>query len=357
MPEMMQAAVLRQFGKPLVIEQMPVPEPGPGEMLVKVMACSICHTDLHLALGEWPERPTLPLILGHEITGVVERLGPGVTEFEPGDRVGVSWLHDACGSCEYCETGWENLCERQRNTGLSVNGGFAGYVIASAPFAARLPETADFVEIAPILGAGVTAWRGLQETASKTGDWVAICGIGGLGHLAVQYAQAMGLRVVALDIAGEKLELARELGVEAAVYAKSPRAVEQVREITGGGAHGVMVTAGTYSAFEQALELVRRRGTISLLGMPPGDFPVPTQRIVLNRITLRGTVAGTRQDLKRALLLAAEGRVQPRVERAPLASVNEGLERMKSGSIVGRVVLDFTENQQQAPGATASATA
>src|SRR6185437_2912033 len=225
MSTMMKAAVVRAFGKPLVIEDVPMPVPGPGEILVKVKACGVCHTDLHAASGDWPVKPVPPFIPGHEAAGVVAALGPGVTDFKIGDAVGVAWLHDACLACEYCETGWETLCEHQHNTGYSVNGGFAEYVIASAAFAARLPASVDFAAIAPILCAGVTTYKGLKETEARPGEWVAISGVGGLGHVAIQYAKAMGFKVVGLDLADDKLALAREAGADHAINVLSPTAI------------------------------------------------------------------------------------------------------------------------------------
>src|SRR5271166_5412514 len=205
MQKTMKAAVVRAFGKPLTIEEIPVPVPGPGEVLVKVLACGVCHTDLHAADGDWPAKPKLPFVPGHEVAGVVAAVGPGITDFKEGDPVGVAWLHDSCLRCEYCETGWETLCEHQHNTGYSVNGGFAQYLIASAPFAVRLPKGLEFAHIGPLLCAGVTSYKGLKETEARPGEWVAISGIGGLGHLAVQYAKAMGLHVVAIDRSPDKL--------------------------------------------------------------------------------------------------------------------------------------------------------
>src|SRR6266567_5878799 len=245
----MKAAIVRQFGKPLVIQDVPVPHPVPGEVLVKVKACGVCHTDLHAASGDWPVKPVPPFIPGHEVAGIVAALGSGVRNLKVGDAVGVAWLHDACMSCEYCETGWETLCEHQHNTGYSVNGGFAEYVIASAAFAAKLPATIDFAAIAPILCAGVTTYKGLKETEARPGEWVAISGIGGLGQVAIQYAKAMGLHVAALDIAADKLALARSAGADIAVDARSPDAVSDILKATGGGAHGVLVTAVSPPAF------------------------------------------------------------------------------------------------------------
>jgi len=337
----MKAAVVRDFGKPLTIEDVPVPQPGPGEVLVKVKACGVCHTDLHAASGDWPVKPVPPFIPGHEAAGVVAALGADVAGLRIGDAVGVAWLHDACLRCEYCETGWETLCEHQHNTGYSVNGGFAEYVIASAAFAARLPTGADFAKTAPILCAGVTTYKGLKETEARPGEWVVISGVGGLGHVAIQYAKAMGLKVAAIDIAADKLKLAQMTGADLAVNALAENAVEHVLDTTGGGAHGVLVTAVSTVAFAQALKMVRRKGTVSLVGLPPGEFPTPIFDVVLKRLTVRGSIVGTRHDLDEALAFAAEGKVSAEITKAPLENINDIFDRMKSGGIDGRMVLDF----------------
>ena len=338
----MKAAVVKAFGKPLVIEDVPVPVPGPGELLVKLKACGVCHTDLHAASGDWPVKPVPPFIPGHEAAGIVAALGPDVTDFKIGDAVGVAWLHDACLRCEYCETGWETLCEHQHNTGYSVNGGFAEYVIASAAFAARLPANVNFAKIAPILCAGVTTYKGLKETDTRPGEWVVIFGVGGLGHVAIQYAKAMGLKAIGIDIAEDKLKLALEAGAEHAVNALDKDAVERVIQITGGGAHGVLVTAVSTPAFAQALHMVRRKGTVALVGLPPGEFPTPIFDVVLKRITVRGSIVGTRRDLDEAVAFAIEGKVGAEITTAPLSEINAIFDRMKAGKIDGRVVLDFT---------------
>jgi alcohol dehydrogenase, propanol-preferring len=343
MVKMMKAAVVRQFGEPLVIEDVPVPVPGPGEILVKVIACGVCHTDLHAAEGDWPVKPSLPFIPGHEVAGIVAALGPGVTDFKPGDPVGVAWLHDACMRCEYCETGWETVCEHQHNTGYSCDGGFAEYVIAAAPFAARLPVGVDFAQIAPILCAGVTTYKGLKETEARPGEWVAISGIGGLGHVAIQYAKAMGWYVAALDIAPDKLALARSAGADIAVDARSPDAVADILQATGGGAHGVLVTAVSPPAFSQALRVVRRKGTVSLVGLPPGEFPAPIFDVVLKRITVRGSIVGTRRDLDEAIAFAVAGKVRADIKTAPLSDINTIFANLKAGKIEGRMVLDLAQ--------------
>jgi alcohol dehydrogenase, propanol-preferring len=338
----MKAAVVHVLGKPLSIEEVPVPVPGPGEVLVKVAACGVCHTDLHAADGDWPVKPSPPFIPGHEAVGIIAALGPNVTGLKEGDPVGVAWLHDACMNCEYCETGWETLCERQRNTGYSCNGGFAEYVIGAAAFVGRLPAGVDFAQMAPILCAGVTTYKGLKETEARPGQWVAISGVGGLGQVAIQYAKAMGLHVAALDVAPEKLALAGASGADLAVDARSPDAVANIVKATGGGAHGVLVTAVSPPAFSQALQMVRRKGTISLVGLPPGDFPTPIFDVVLKRITVRGSIVGTRRDLDEAIAFAAEGKVRAEIKKAPLQDINTIFANLKLGKVEGRMVLDFS---------------
>lgn len=339
MPSTMRAAVVHAFDRPLAIEEVPVPQPGPGEILVRIEASGVCHTDLHAARGDWPVKPSLPFIPGHEGVGLVAAVGEGVADVKEGDAVGVPWLHSACGRCTYCVTGWETLCESQRNTGYSVNGGFAEYVVAPSAYVGHLPAGADFAAMAPILCAGVTTYKGLKETDARPGEWVAISGIGGLGHVAVQYARAMGFHVAAIDVDPAKLELARRLGADLAVDGREPDAAATLVRETGGGAHGVLVTAVSTGAFGQAISMVRRKGTVSLVGLPPGDFPLPIFPVVLKRITVRGSIVGTRQDLSEAIAFAAEGAVRANVTVEPLAAINHVFSRMERGQIEGRIVL------------------
>lgn len=339
MAKTMKAAVVHAFGKPLKIEEVPIPTPGYGEVLIKVVANGVCHTDLHAAQGDWPAKPTPPFIPGHEGAGIVAAVGEGVTQFKEGDHAGVAWLHDACGWCEYCRTGWDSLCPNQHNSGYAVNGSFAEYVIGSAPYVGRLPDKVDFAAIAPMLCAGVTTYKGIKETEAKPGEWIAISGVGGLGQLAIEYAKAMGLLVAALDVTEEKLALARASGAEVTVNAKSPDAVAQIVKQTGGGAHGVLVTAVSPSAFDQAIHMVRRRGTVALVGLPPGDFHAPIFDVVLGRITIRGSIVGGRQDLTEALAFAAEGKVHSHYHEMKLEDINQVFSDMKAGKIDGRMVM------------------
>lgn len=279
-------------------------------------------------------------IPGHEGVGHVAAVGKDVKSVKEGDRVGVPWLHSACGHCRYCLTGWETLCLEQQNTGYSVNGGFAEYVLADPDYVGLLPDALAFAPAAPVLCAGVTVYKGLKETDTKPGDTVVISGIGGLGHLAVQYAKAMGRHVIAVDVADDKLRLAREMGADAVINAREADPVAEVHSATG-GADGVLVTAVSPTAFGQAVGMLRRGGTMSLVGLPPGSFDLDIFDTVLNRKTIRGSIVGTRMDLIEALAFAGDGKVSVRYSTAKLDDVNAVFDRMRAGGIDGRVVLEL----------------
>ncbi len=336
----MKAAVVHEFEKPLAVEEVKVPEVSSDRVLVKVEACGVCHTDLHAVEGDWPVKPGLPFIPGHEGVGHVAAVGKDVRSVKEGDRVGVPWLHSACGHCRYCLTGWETLCLEQQNTGYSVNGGFAEYVVADPDYVGHLPDGLDFAAAAPILCAGVTVYKGIKETDTKPGDTLVISGIGGLGHLAVQYAKAMGRRVIAVDVADDKLRLAQEMGADAAINARETDPVSEVQNAAG-GADGILVTAVSPVAFSQAVGMLRRGGTMSLVGLPPGTFDLDIFDTVLNRKTIRGSIVGTRMDLIEALAFAGEGKVSVHYSTAKLDEINGVFDRMRAGGIDGRVVLEI----------------
>lgn len=339
-PKTMKAAVIHEFGAPLLIEQVPVPEPGYNQLLVKVMACGVCHTDLHACNGDWPVKPQLPLIPGHEGIGYVVAKGQGVTNVQEGDIVGVPWLYSACGCCEFCITGWETLCAEQQNGGYSVNGSFAEYVVADSRYVAHFPAGINFVDMAPIICAGVTVYKGLKETETKPGEWVAISGIGGLGHLAVQYAKAMGMLVAAVDVADDKLDLAKRLGADLVVNAKEQNPGTYLKKQTG-GMHGVLVTAVSPIAFEQGIGMLRRKGTLALNGLPKGGFDLSIFDTVINRYTIRGSIVGTRKDMQEAIAFAVDGKVKATVHTAKLEDINTVFDNMKKGEIEGRIVLEI----------------
>ena len=341
MTRKMQAAVVEQFGKPLVLQEWDIPSPGPGQILVKTEACGVCHTDLHAARGDWPVKPTLPFIPGHEGIGLVIAVGSGVTIVKEGDRVGVPWLYSACGHCEYCLKAWETVCPEAQFGGYTKNGGFAEYILADPNYVARIPNGLSAIEAAPIICAGITTYKGIKETKAKAGEWIAISGVGGLGHLGVQYAKVMGLQVCAIDIDDGKLAHAKRLGADVTINAKIGDPVAALRKATGGGAHGVLITAPSLAAFKQGVEMTRKLGTCVLVGLPPGDFPVPLFGVVANCVTIRGSFVGTREDMAEALAFAAQGKVKADIELQPLTAINKIFDRLQHGDVAARVVIDF----------------
>jgi alcohol dehydrogenase, propanol-preferring len=342
MSKIMKAAVVVELGKPLEIQSVKVPEVKPGSVLVKVEACGVCHTDLHAADGDWPVKPTPPFIPGHEGIGKVVAVGAGVSHIKEGDRIGVPWLHTACGHCEHCYTGWETLCDQQQMTGYTVNGSYAEYVLADPNYVGIIPDSLESAAASPVLCAGVTVYKGLKVLECKPGDWVVISGIGGLGHFAVQYAVAMGFHVIAVDIADEKLALAKKLGAEIAINALTTDPAAEVQKLVK-GAHGALITAVSKAAFSQGVGMLHKRGTMSLVGLPPGDFGLPIFDVVLNAKTIRGSIVGTRKDLEESLTFAAEGKVVAHFTTDKLSNINTIFINMREGKIDGRVVLtDFT---------------
>ena len=337
----MKAAVVVRFGEPLELRECEIPAPGPGQILVKTEACGVCHTDVHAAKGDWPMKPNLPFIPGHEGIGVVVAMGPEVTTVKEGDRVGVPWLYSACGHCEHCLSAWETVCADAQFGGYTRNGGFAEYILADPEYVAHIPSGLTATAAAPIICAGITTYKGLKETGAKPGQWVAISGVGGLGHLAIQYAKVMGLHVCAIDVDDGKLAHAKRLGADLIINAKAGDPVAAVRDGTGGGAHGVVITAPSLGAFKQGVGMTRKRGTCVLIGLPPGEFPTPLFDVVANCITIRGSFVGSRQDMAEALAFAAEGKVKADVELQPLSAINQILDRLAHGKVASRVVIDF----------------
>jgi alcohol dehydrogenase, propanol-preferring len=341
MSQKMKAAVVEQFGRPLVFQDWEIPTPGPRQILVKTEACGVCHTDVHAWRGDWPVKPTLPFIPGHEAIGLVVAVGSGVTAVKVGERVGVPWLYSACGHCEYCLSAWETVCADAQFGGYSKNGGFAEYILADPNYVAHIPSGLTSIEAAPIICAGITTYKGIKETGAKPGQWIAISGIGGLGHLAIQYAKVMGLHICAIDVDDAKLAHAKRVGADLVVNAKAGDPITAVNKGTGGGAHGVVITAPSLDAFKQGIGMTRKRGTCVLIGLPPGEFPTPLFDVVANCITIRGSFVGTRQDMAEALAFAAEGTVKADIELQPLSAINDILDRLEHGKVASRVVIDF----------------
>ncbi|MFN0119339.1 MAG: alcohol dehydrogenase catalytic domain-containing protein [Blastocatellia bacterium] len=337
----MKAAVLRELAQPLVIEDRPIPAPEAGEVVIRIHACGVCHSDLHLALGEWEQLKPItktPLVLGHEIAGEIAAIGPGVTGFTAGDRVGVPWLYYTCDECEFCRAGQETLCTKQKVTGAMVDGGYQEYMRALASHTAKLPANLGFAEAAPLLCAGVTVYKALRVAEAKAGQRLTVFGVGGLGHLAVQLGKALGLEVGAVDVSEEKLQLARECGADWTVNATAPTP-HKLLKAQGGGAHIAMVTSGSSAAYELALRGLRRAGTLAVVGMTPDPIKVSTVALVSGEYKIVASAVGSRQDLRDVLQLAAEGKIRCHHETRPLDDINDILTSMKEGRLNGRVVL------------------
>ena len=338
----MKAAVLPDFGQPLSLEDVPVPEPREGEVLVQVEACGVCHSDLHLTDGDTPgfRTATKPrLIPGHEVVGRVVRRGAGVTHLDEGQRVGVAWLHNACGQCEQCREGNENLCRNGAGvTGMTVDGGYAQFMRAVASHALPVPDALGSQEAAPLFCAGVTTYRALRNAHAGPGQRIAVFGVGGLGHVAIQIARAMGGEVIALDVSDDKLALAREMGATHVLNAADAQSPKTIRRM--GGAHVAVVTSAAPAAYEAALKCLRPTGTLSVVGLPPEPLRFAALALVSSEVRIVGSSVGTRQDVRDVLDLAAAGKVRCLVETRPLSQVNAVFEAMRGGAIHGRVVLD-----------------
>jgi propanol-preferring alcohol dehydrogenase len=334
----MQAAVVHSFTEPLSIEIKPIPTPGYGEVVVKIETCGLCHTDIHAAHGDWPVKPNPPFTPGHEGVGLVTQLGEGVTGLELGDRVALPWLGYACGTCEYCVSGWETLCPNQQMMGYTMDGGMAEYAKAFAGYVVKVPDGIDPAEASPLTCAGVTTYKAVKVAGTRSSDLVAVFGIGGLGHLAVQYAAIAGGRVIAVDLYDEKLELARELGAEFTVNAAKEDVVEAIQKL--GGADQAISTAVSPKAFEQAYGALRRGGTLVFVGLPADNYiQLPIFETVLQGITVVGSIVGTRLDLREVFELHSAGKTRVIFEERPLSEVNEAIADVDAARIPARIVL------------------
>jgi alcohol dehydrogenase, propanol-preferring len=336
----MKAAVVQAFKQPLVIEDRPIPEPGDGQVLVKIEASGLCHTDIHAANGDWPVKPTPPFVPGHEGVGIVTRTGPGVTRVREGDRVAIPWLGWACGECEYCMTGWETLCERQQNSGYSVDGGWAEYAVASASYLGKVPDGMDPFEAAPLTCAGVTTYKAVKVSGARSSDLVAVFGVGGLGHLALQYALIAGAQVVAVDLFDEKLAMAKDLGAAYTVNAREEDPAAAIRAL--GGADAAIVLAVSPKAFEQAYGSLRRGGALVFVALPADNhIQLPIFETVLNGTKVLGSIVGTRIDLQETFELHAAGKTEVVCERRRLEDVNTAIHEVETGQVKARLVFDL----------------
>ena len=337
-PTSYRAAVVNAFDGPLSLEVVPAAKLEAGQVRVRVEATGLCHTDIHAANGDWPVKPSPPFVPGHEGVGIVVELGPGVTEVAVGDRVAMPWLGYACGTCEHCVSGWETLCEQQENMGYSIDGTFGEYAVAFGRYVVKVPDNVDPFDAAPLTCAGVTTYKAVKVAGTRSSDLVAVFGVGGLGHLAIQYAAIAGGRVVAVDIHDEKLALARELGAEFTVNAATEDPIAAIQAL--GGADQAIALAVAPKAFEQAYGSLKRGGTLVFVALPAdNDVTIPIFQTVLNGITIVGSIVGTRNDLREVFELHGAGKTHVIRETRPLDDVNEAIADVEAGRVAARIVL------------------
>ncbi len=338
----MKAAVVVSFTEPLQVVEREIPTPAAGQVLVRLEACGLCHTDIHAAGGDWPVQPALPFVPGHEGVGIVEELGSGVTHRRIGERVAIAWLGSACGACRYCIDGRETLCQNQENSGYSVDGAFAEYAVASAAYVVPVPDGVSSVDAAPLTCAGVTTYKAMKVAHIQATEKVGVFGIGGLGHLAVQYAQIMGGSVVAVDVHQAKLDLARELGAEHLVNAGTTEPVAAIQAL--GGLDVAVVLAASPRVFEQAFASLRRGGRLVCVAMPAdgGAMNIPLFETVVKGISIIGSIVGTRQDLAEVFALHAAGRTRVIAETRSLDDVNLAIAEVLSGTVPARLVFEYS---------------
>ena len=337
----MKAAILREIGAPIVIEEIATPEPKAGEVLIRVEACGLCHSDLHLADGDWDLLKPItkvPLILGHEAAGKVAKVGEGVTNLKVGDRVGVPWIFWTCGECEFCKEGRETLCSKQKITGCTVDGGFAEYMIAPATHASKIPDSLSVEQAAPLLCAGLTVYKAMKAAGVAKGQRVAIFGAGGLGHLGIQIAKAMECQVIALDVSDEKLEFAKSLGADTTINVTTEANVpKKMRSL--GGAHVAIVTSASAAGYEMAVRCLRKGGTMAVVGMANEPFKLSAVSLISGETKIVASAVGTRDDLRELFELVTHSPVRCTIEKRPLDGIVEAFADLKKGAVKGRIVL------------------
>nr|NLD41624.1 zinc-dependent alcohol dehydrogenase [Actinomycetales bacterium] len=335
----MKAAVVPQFKAPLEIRELDTPEPGPGQVLVRIEASGLCHTDIHAAHGDWPVKPKMPLIPGHEGVGVIEKVGPAVDEAMIGMRVALPWLGKACGACRYCIGGFETYCQSPQYMGYTIDGGYAEYTIGYASHVVPVPEGVSAFDAAPIACAGVTTYAALKAARPLPTEKALVVGIGGLGHLGLQYARVFGCETIAADVSDEKLDLALDLGADHVVDSRGNLG-EQVAAL--GGADIALVTVPSPAVMAAAREALNPRGRLVLVGLPADNqLTLPVFETVLRGISVQGSLVGTRNDLAECYALHALGRTRVIAEGRRLEDVNECFDEVLAGKVPARLVFEF----------------
>jgi alcohol dehydrogenase len=335
----MKVAVAKKPNAPLVIEERPIPEPKANEVVIKVRACGVCYSDLEVRSGHFPFA-SYPVVPGHEVSGVVHKVGPGVSWPKVGDRVGMPWLFSACGHCDLCVQGKDVLCLEMTVTGVNRDGGYQEYMLAPALFVAPIPDSLEDAHAGPLMCAGLTVFNAMRQARYEAGQKVAVIGLGGLGHLAVLYAKAMGARVAVISNTPDKEAEARELGAEYFINSGAKKTADALRE-WGGGADIVLATAPSIEAATEALPGLAPDGTLVSIGVGPGTIAAAPMDLIGGRRRLMGSPSGSRQDARATLKFSAANKVVPRITKISLEEANKALDQMEQGKLRGRAVIMF----------------
>jgi propanol-preferring alcohol dehydrogenase len=334
----MTAAFMTAPGKPLEFADTAVPQPGPGELLVRIEVCGLCHTDLHYWKGDHPLPRDLPIVLGHEGVGRVVKTGAGVSRIETGAKVGVGFVHGTCGHCRECMSGHETHCGEVASTGVHVDGCFADYAVIREDWATHIPDELDSANAAPLLCAGVAAYSAVRKAKLEPGELVAIFGTGGLGSYAIQLAKLSGARVAAVDVSEEKLAHAQMLGADYGISALGDPGAE-IQAL--GGADACFNFAPVASSWRQILAASRTRARIVLISLPTEPLSFEAGEIIESGLRVMGSADGTRLELRQLMELARNGKIESVVEPVPFKNINSAIERLAGGKVQGRLVIDM----------------
>lgn len=332
----MKAIQVSRAGGDFELVERDIPEPGPDQIRIQVAVCGICHSDRIVKEGHLPvEYPRVP---GHEVVGVVDKVGANVSTWKTGDRVGVGWHGGHCFVCNPCRRGTFHLCERSSVTGLSHDGGYAEYMVASQHAVARVPDELSFADAGPLMCAGITTYNALRNCGAQAGDLVAVQGIGGLGHLGVQFANKLGFRTAALSRGKDKEALARELGADLYLDSNDGSIAEQLNAL--GGARAILTTAPNSKAIAEVIEGLGPEGRLIIAAAPPDTMEVSPLALIMRKRTIQGWYSGNARDSEDTLNFSALRGIRPRIETYPLEKAAEAYERMLSNKARFRVVLE-----------------
>ncbi len=332
----MKVAVCYEPGKPLVIEEWEIPKINGDEVLIRVEHCGVCHSDIHIVDGDWADRVKYPVVPGHEVVGVVVDKGKNVKNVEIGERVGMPWVYSSCGVCDYCVEGEEQFCPEYKITGISVQGGYAEYMKAQGNFITKVPEGLKPEEAAPLFCAGLTVYSALRRVGLKAGERVAVHSIGGLGHLAIQFAKAMGGFVVAISSSKDKVELVKKLGADEFVY-DDENAPQRLKEL--GGMDVIITTSFISDSIERLIKGLAPRGRLTFVGNAQEPIKIYPREILGKRLVITGSAVGNRKLLRETLRFAKDWNIRPMVEVFEFERVNYALDIVRKGKARFRAVL------------------